>query len=847
MRDRRSPVSPAVRPVVGRRVRAPVSKPSFVERLAQSCFHFGVALFLVAAIVWFSQPPEAPATTLVEQADHSTNSLRPDVIWQGVSVRRDSAVVPAAAHFEAGTRHAHPDISTAPLPMPPLPAPNLQGSDSLLPLPSSLSPAVGGPTFVLRFQDAPWDLVLRRFAREAGLSLQIDSMPSGTFSYADEIPKSATEALDVLNEQLLQHGFLIARRERAAVVLKAREKIPDAFIPQVIASDLPRLGRNEIASLVMTLPAGSSEQLAKDLQTLLTPVGSILSLPQSNRLLINDLGGNLRRIHELVMATTESRRPSYVYKLRNTSAVEVAAAVSELLGNGRNADSTGDVRTASFQASPGANGAPFVLVVPEPTTNSILLSGTQYEIDEACRLISQLDVCPPQVLIQALLVEVELGNTDEFGIELGVQDSVLFDRSVINNLVTLTQTNTNPNGVQTTTQQVISQTSEPGFNFNNKPLGNNTSVSPGRVGSQALSNLAVGRINGDLGFGGLVLSAGSESINVLIRALAAKYKVDVLSRPQITTMDNQPAHIQIGQQVPVIDGVTITPVGSASPVIRQDQAGIILRVTPRVGPDNVVINVVAEKSQFQTAPGTGVPIFTDVTNGNVIEAPIKDLTTAQTIVSVRNGECIALGGMITKSMQIVERKVPVLGDIPYVGLLFRYDLQQQRRKELLIFLTPHVINDPQEAERLKREEVARTEFPYADAEQMHGPILEPKFEENTWPLGVVPLTEADLHSPGKDKPRRWWQGRKKSRDGVSTPWVPALPAEQPSTTIPPPVPPADTPLHPSPNPQVVPARAVIVRPVPTPPARLPVDPTPTRSNPAPSASPYAPSYRSSGR
>lgn len=838
MRDRRSPVSPAVRPVVGRRVRAPVSKPSLVERLAQSCVQFGVALFVVAATVWCCQPSSStPQPIAVEPEHRSTHSSDPEVFPPDVPGRRDSAVIPAAAEYDAGTL-------AAPLPMPPLPAADLQGTDAPLSLPPSLSPAVSGPTFVLRFQDAPWDLVLRRFAREAGLSLQIDSMPSGTFSYADEAPKSATEALDILNEQLLQQGFLIVRRERAAVVLKAREKIPDAFIPQVIASDLPRLGRNEIASLVMTLPAGSSEQLAKDLQTLLTPVGSILSLPQSNRLLITDLGGNLRRIHELVMATTESRRPSYVYKLRNTTAVEVAAAVSELLGNARNSEGAGDVRTASYQSAPGANGAPFVLVVPEPTTNSILLSGTQYEIDEACRLISQLDVCPPQVLIQALLVEVELGNTDEFGIELGVQDSVLFDRSVINNLVTLTQTNTNPNGVQTTTQQVISQTSEPGFNFNNKPLGNNTSVSPGRVGSQALSNLAVGRINGDLGFGGLVLSAGSESINVLIRALAAKYKVDVLSRPQITTMDNQPAHIQIGQQVPVIDGVNITPVGSASPIIRQDQAGIILRVTPRVGPDNVVINVVAEKSQFQTAPGTGVPIFTDVTNGNVIEAPIKDLTTAQTIVSVRNGECIALGGMITKSMQVVERKVPILGDIPYVGLLFRYDLQQQRRKELLIFLTPHVIHDPREAERLKREEVVRMHFPYADAEQMHGQILEPEPEDNTWPLGVVPLTEADLHTSGKEKPRRWWQSKKKSRDAEPVPWVPAVTPVPPYGPVTPNLPPDPTPLPPPPDPQVIPARSVSVQPVPTPPARLPADRPPTRSAPA---SPYAPAYRSPSR
>ncbi len=131
----------------------------------------------------------------------------------------------------------------------------------------------------------------------------------------------------------------------------------------------------------------------------------------------------------------------------------------------------------------------------------------------------------------------------------------------------------------------------------------------------------MGRINGDLGFGGLVLSAGSESISVLLRALRQNFHVDILSRPQIRALDNHEALIQIGRQVPVVDGVSVTAVGSANPVIRQDQSGIILKVVPQIGGDgNVLIDVKAEKSAYLLTPGTGVPIFTDATNGNVIEA-----------------------------------------------------------------------------------------------------------------------------------------------------------------------------------------------------------------------------------
>lgn len=802
---------------------------SWLDQMGIWFVQLGFAALALAVLYWALR--ESPSS---REAAHrsSVSDQFPEAAeaWDAMDDRRrEHRIIPAS---ELRLVDLEPTVDL----LPPVPGPQQLMIPPPVPPPlpldamtNTLGPVVSGPTFVLRFQAVPWDLVLRRFAREAGLSLQMDVVPSGTFNYSDEVPKSAAEALDILNDQLLQQGVLLVRRERSAAVVDARKKVPDAFIPQVISSDLPRLGRNELASLVLNIPDGAAATVAKEVESLLTPLGSVLPLTNSQRLLITDFGGNLRRIHELLLSNSTARRPSYVYRLKNTAATEVAAAVGELLTgrisplkgpNGGNA-----IQPTVYQPPSGGGDPLAVQVVPEPTTNSILLCGPQSDIDEACRLISQLDMCPPQVMIQALLVEVELGNTDEFGIELGVQDSVLFDRSVINNLVTLTQTNTNPNGVQTSSQQVLSQTSEPGFNFNNKPLGNNTSVQPSKVGSQALSNLAVGRINGDLGYGGLVLSAGSESINVLIRALAARYKVDVLSRPQITTLDNQPAHIQIGQQVPVVDGVTISPVGSANPVVRQDQAGIILKVTPRVGPDGIVINVTAEKSQYQLTPGTGVPIFTDGTNGNVIEAPIKDLTTVQTMVGIKDGQCIVLGGMITKSLQIVERKVPVLGDVPYLGMLFRYDMEQQKRKELLIFLTPHVIETPLQTEELKEQELSRVNFPYGDAEQIHGPMLRPPSE---LPVGIVPLTEADFKTPTPVKTKR----------RLRLPWS-SQPAAAPVA-----LPPEVLLQPPTPVNAVVPASAATVFPAtPSAPQRLLPGAAPQPALPARSANPYTSNYR----
>jgi type II secretion system protein D len=445
-------------------------------------------------------------------------------------------------------------------------------------------------------------------------------------------------------------------------------------------------------------------------------------------------GGEALNVVEALLARLDDsdvrQREMIVYKLKNSYAPDVANAITQFLTSRRQIESADSGLVSPFEQIERE-----VVVQSEAATNSLLISATPRYFKEIMNLVEKLDAAPQQVVISALIVEVTLENTDEFGVELGFQDSVLFDRSVISNVVQVPTTNTSPNGVQTTTQNVISQTVTPGFLFNNQAFGQNP-VNTSKVGAQSLTNFAVGRVNGDLGYGGLVLSAGSESVNVLLRALAARRRVDILSRPQIRTLDNQIAQIQVGQQVPIVNGVNTGIAGNAQPIVVQDQAGIILTVTPRITPDQmIVMEVIAEKSQFT---GAGVPIFTDATTGNVITSPIKDLTNARATVGVRDGQTIVLGGMITNSKEQVERKVPFLGDIPVLGIAFRYDFNQTRRTELLMFLTPHVIRTDEDNEFHKQVETQRIHFTEYDAEAIHGPILAVPMGDQYCPPDALP-------------------------------------------------------------------------------------------------------------
>lgn len=523
------------------------------------------------------------------------------------------------------------------------------------------------------------------------------------------------------------------------------------------------------------LQAGIQIAGAEDASSTLIPLRFTVDV-RTNSIIVVGGGEALRVVEAIVLRLDESdirQRQNQVYRLINSPAEDVAAAISEFLRTQLQVQQTDPGLLSPFEQIERE-----VIVVPERVSNSLLISATPRFFKDVMELVTRLDQAPKQVVIQALLVEVSLDNTDEFGVELGLQDSILFNRSLISQLVQVQTTNTSPNGVQTTTNNVVSQTSNPGYLFNNAILGNNTlsAVNPSTVGTQGLTNFSVGRVNNDLGYGGLVLAAGSESVNVLLRALSARRRVDVLSRPQITTIDNQLAQIQVGQEIPRINGFNINAnTGNATPIVQPRSVGIILTVTPRISPEGkVVMEVVARKDALNPV---GVPLFTNP-NGSVITAPIIDTTNALATVSIRSGQTIVLGGMITKTDDKQERKVPYLSDIPLVGELFRYDLKRTRKTELLIFLTPRIVHNEAEAELVKEIESQRMSYIEEEAEAIHGPLFGVP-EEPEWIGPAQPGIPGYSTDPNLPAPLTGALSRKRSGiglDELDTPTT-VMPAE----------------------------------------------------------------------
>lgn len=411
-------------------------------------------------------------------------------------------------------------------------------------------------------------------------------------------------------------------------------------------------------------------------------------------------------------------RQNLVIRLNNAPVLQIATAITQFFQQQRDLTQADPNLVSNVEQLERE-----VIVIPDQVSNNLLVSASPRYFPTIEAMIKQLDAVPKQVVIQALIVEVALNNTDEFGIELGLQSPVLFDRSLKQAPVVQTITNTSTGGsLQTTSQILLSEEGTPGFNFNNPgvPLGNNILSSAATVGGQSLTNFSVGRNNGQLGYGGLVLSAGSNSVNALLRALSAKTKIQILSRPQIRALDSQLAEVFVGQTIPTVTSFTTNATtGVISPNLTQRDTGIGLQVTPRINLDgNVVIQMYAYRSQLSQQT---VNVTTD-SRGQPVGQRITDLSNVRSTVLVPANSTIVIGGMISTRDEVSNRKAPFLGDIPILGQLFRYDSRTTTRTELLIFLTPRIINGPEDEECFKEIEMGRLHFIESEAEEAHGPL-----------------------------------------------------------------------------------------------------------------------------
>ncbi|MFA6092447.1 MAG: type IV pilus secretin PilQ [Elusimicrobiota bacterium] len=296
----------------------------------------------------------------------------------------------------------------------------------------------------------------------------------------------------------------------------------------------------------------------------------------------------------------------------------------------------------------------------DDNTNSLIVTDTLDAIASVERLLSKLDVRPQQVMIEAKLVEVKLSKDLNFGIQW---DYLNMDNARLGG-----QQGTNFIGGTAKADTLA------------KPFDQNdytVTSGEGATGRGTGVSLPASKIFGAFTFGRVT---NNYFLSATLTAAASQGKVKVLSDPKIATINGKQANINITTQIPYVTS-NVASTGVTTQQVSYITTGIQLSVTPTINADGRIT--------IDVAPTVSQPSVTAA--ASITGAPAVDSRTAKTTVIVQDGETVVIGGLITDSVSNTIAKVPLLGDIPILGWLFKKKSVERSRVELLIFVTPHVL------------------------------------------------------------------------------------------------------------------------------------------------------------
>jgi general secretion pathway protein D len=297
-------------------------------------------------------------------------------------------------------------------------------------------------------------------------------------------------------------------------------------------------------------------------------------------------------------------------------------------------------------------------------------------------MIEQLDARRAQVYIESMIVEVSGDNAADFGF----QWQGLLGKSGDNNLI----------GV--------------GTNFTGRAGGNIINLNTGA---------AAGEVNLGEGFNiGLVRSfGGTYALAAIARMLQSQASTNIVSTPNLITLDNEEAKIVVGENVPFITGqFTNTGTATTSPfqTIERKDVGITLRIRPQIGESGTVrMTIYQEQSSVKDTAAVGTSNAGPSTTKRSIESQVV----------VDDGQIIVLGGLIEDRFIENKSKVPLLGDLPYIGALFRSESREKRRTNLMVFLRPVVMRDQESANRLSLDRYEQLRQQQKDQQPVPHPLL----------------------------------------------------------------------------------------------------------------------------
>lgn len=432
----------------------------------------------------------------------------------------------------------------------------------------------------------------------------------------------------------------------------------------------------------------------------------VITDERTNSLIIIAYPQDMEKIRKVIsildVLSEQVEQGIYVLRIKNADAEQIVGVLSSIIGSGGGGGRAGGQQNQRTRLSSGGLGstqtgigsgqtraglsrqaasgalssvvaeADGLRITADPATNSVIIVGSRRDYESIKTVIDELDIRRKQVFVEAAILEVGLNDLTALGVNFSFGATVNGDNLIFGG------------------QQLPGVQSLLGL-----AAGGDAAVSV--VGS--LQGLFLGVVGEEIDVDGSGPIPPIPSFTALFQAISSVTDVNVLSTPSILTTDNEQAEIVVADIIPFPTGSTIGTSGVTVQTIERLPVGIRLAITPQISEGKYMnLNIVTEVSNTTPAPA----------DLNTEDFGIATQTrTADSSVIVRDGQTIVIGGLVSDRESIVEQKTPILGDIPYLGNLFKFKSKQSQKLNLMILLTPRIVETDADMQQILEEQQRR--------------------------------------------------------------------------------------------------------------------------------------------
>ncbi|MBX9915407.1 MAG: type II secretion system secretin GspD [Pseudomonadaceae bacterium] len=553
--------------------------------------------------------------------------------------------------------------------------------------------------WTINMRDADIADFVEQVASISGQTLILDPRIKGQVSVISQAPLNLTEVYQLFLSVMSTHGYsVLTEGEQARIVPNAEAKTENN-------SNSNLSGPDSLETRLLQVQQTPVAELIPLIRPLLPQYAHLAAVASSNALIISDRRSNIERVQELISQLDRASESDYsVYDMRNGWVQDAAVALNASLKQGQ------------------AQGSGNTQVIADGRSNRLIFLGPPQARERLLKLAQSLDT-PTSRSANTRVIRLRNGDAKSMAITLGQisenlkpagsneaggkpQPLIIRADESINALVLLAE----PDMV-TLLEDLVRQLDVPRAQVLveaaivemsgdiSDALGVQWAIGAGgdAIGGVNFNNtgLSVGTLLGAIKTGvpptslpdGAIVGVGNDNFGALITALSANSNSNLLSTPSLLTLDNQKAEILVGQNVPFQTGsYTTGAAGASNPftTIERQDVGVSLKVTPHIN-EGATLRLEIEQEISSIAP--------TVSRDSKAVDLVTNKRKIKSTVLADNGQVIVLGGLIQDDSTQSDSKVPLLGDIPLIGGLFRSSKEVKIKRNLMVFIRPSVVRD----------------------------------------------------------------------------------------------------------------------------------------------------------